>query len=325
MKWLFFGLFTGVTLISYTACDKEETKRIPELATTEVTEILPTSAKVQVTITSNGGEEIDFYGICWSTSPNPTIETSENIRREDDSDTFQFELKGLNEHSTYYLKSFASNSIGNEYSEEVSFTTLPFDTYTVKDIDGNNYRAITIGTQDWFTENLKTTRFANGDAIPDGTGISHYQGLESYYFSYQHNPDAVEGYGRLYTWPVVIDDRNVCPDGWHVPSEADWDILINHLGDIEIAGGKLKEIGAEHWMGDNEGATNETGFSARASGYFYPPAHDYFNHLGYVGYWWSTTESDANAVHVHLSYQSAMLYKNNWRKEYCLAVRCVKD
>src|SRR4029078_12512714 len=134
---------------------------------------------------------------------------------------------------------------------------------TVTDIDGNVYHTVTIGTQVWMVENLKTTKYRNGDLI--GTTIPATLDISSestpkYQWAYKGEESNVATYGRLYTWYAVADSRNVCPTGWHVPSDAEWTTLTTYLGGESVAGGKLKENGTVHWESPNTGATNESGF-----------------------------------------------------------------
>ncbi len=329
MKDRFFEMsliiLIGSLQILITSCDKKEVSQIPELTTINISEITQVSVKTGGKIISNGGSEILSYGICIDTSTSPifnnciltdTIETS----------TYVSSISGLKDNTKYYLRAYATNKVGTAYGNEISFTTLPFNTYEVTDIDGYIYKALTIGTQDWFAENLKTTHYANGDIIPDGTGINHYTGLKPYWFAYEHDLNNVQVFGRLYSWLIVNDNRNICPDGWHVPTSDEWNTLTMYLGGAEVAGGKLKESGSTHWRSINIGATNETGFTALPGGYFYPPAFNYFIQKEVVGYWWLSTEFDEDhANHVHINYQYANLYAKSWPKTYCFSVRCIKD
>ena len=135
----------------------------------------------------------------------------------------------------------------------------------VTDVDGNIYGKVIIGTQIWLTENLKTTKYRNGDLIGTTTPAElniYDEVTPKYQWAYNGNEDKVATYGRLYTWYVITDTRNICPTGWHVPSDAEWLTLENYLGGYAIAGGKLKEIGTTHWVTPNYMATNETGFTA---------------------------------------------------------------
>jgi len=200
---------------------------------------------------------------------------------------------------------------------------------TIKDGEGNVYTSVKIGTQEWLTENLKTTKYSNGDLIGTTSPISKDISSEStpkYQWSYNGDESKVASYGRLYTWYTITDNRNVCPDGWHIPSDDDWTVLTDYLGDRSIAGGKLKEIGTVHWISPNTGATNETGFSAIPGGYRYPTGQVDF--IGYYFWCWSGTEfsSDpamANMWYVHNS--DSGIYYGPMSKYWGFTVRCIKD
>ena len=196
----------------------------------------------------------------------------------------------------------------------------------VRDYDGNYYNTIKIGNQIWMADNLKTTHYANGDAIPDGTGAGDISGETDpkYWFAYNDDLNNIYTYGRLYTWYTITDSRNVCPDGWHVPSDAEWTQLTDYLGGASVAGGKLKETGTTHWNSPNTGATNESGFTALPGGYRY--YNGSFNFIGYYGFWWSSTENGAtDAWRRDLYYNGAYFYRNNFNKKYGFSVRCVRD
>jgi uncharacterized protein (TIGR02145 family) len=138
----------------------------------------------------------------------------------------------------------------------------------ITDVDGNVYTSVTIGTQVLMVENLKTTRYRNGDLIGTTTPATkdiHAEANPKYQWAYDGNESNVVTYGRLYTWDAVTDSRNLCPTGWHVPSDAEWTTLT-YLGGESAAGGKLKEAGTAHWLAPNTGATNESGFTALPGG-----------------------------------------------------------
>jgi uncharacterized protein (TIGR02145 family) len=138
---------------------------------------------------------------------------------------------------------------------------------TVKDIDGNVYKTITIGTQVWMAENLRTTKLDDGKIVPLVTDDKIWAGLNTpAYCWYTNNaPENKNKYGALYNWYTVSTNK-LCPRGWHVPTDAEWKTLITNLGGESVAGGKLKEKGTSHWQSPNAGATNETGFTALPSG-----------------------------------------------------------
>ena len=142
---------------------------------------------------------------------------------------------------------------------------------TVKDIDGNVYNTVTIGTQTWIIENLQTTKYRNGDLI--GTSSPSTLDIRSsvsptYNWAYENKENNAEVYGRLYTWYTVTDSRGICPIGWHVSTDAEWTTLTNFLGGDIVAYSKLKETGDSHWIKYDTG-TNELGFNARGSGIFF--------------------------------------------------------
>ena len=156
----------------------------------------------------------------------------------------------------------------------------------VKDIDNNKYDIITIGTQTWMAENLKTTRYNDGTLISilfNPTGYCWYNNESSNLISY----------GALYNWYAINTttngNKNVCPTGWHVPTDGEWTTLTTYLGGETVAGGKMKEAGLAHWNTPNEGATNESGFAGLPGGYRYDDG--LFGNIGSNGYWWSSTQS----------------------------------
>ena len=196
---------------------------------------------------------------------------------------------------------------------------------TVTDIDGNVYHAVTIGTQVWMVENLKTTKYRDGTSIPNVTGNTAWSILTTgAYCDYNNTPSNSATYGRLYNWYAATDAHNIAPTGWHVPTDAEWSTLTTYLGGESVAGGKLKEIGTTHWTSPNTGATNETGFTALPGGY-----RDYggtFYGIGDYGYWWSATENDATyAWYRNMNYDFSDVSSYNVDKELGFSVRCVRD
>jgi uncharacterized protein (TIGR02145 family) len=141
------------------------------------------------------------------------------------------------------------------------------DSEIVKDIDGNVYTAITIGTQIWMGENLKTTRYNDKTEIPNVVSNVLWQELTSGAYSwYDHDESTYKkAYGGLYNW-YAANSGKLCPVGWRLPTPEDWTTLSDFLGGDEIAGGKLKETGTTHWSSPNTGATNETGFTGLPTG-----------------------------------------------------------
>ncbi len=169
------------------------------------------------------------------------------------------------------------------------------DDTTVTDIDGNVYNTVTIGSQVWMAENLKTTRYKDGTAIPNVTDNTAWRNsTTSAYCWYDNDINNKELYGALYNW-YAVNTEKLCPKGWHVPSESDWNELIVFLGGEAVAGGKLKTIGTLEdgdglWYEPNVDATNESGFSAYPGGL----RSNAFYDINYGGVWWASTENSTN-------------------------------
>jgi uncharacterized protein (TIGR02145 family) len=199
--------------------------------------------------------------------------------------------------------------------------TLP----TVTDIDGNVYHIITIGTQQWMVENLNTTKYRNGDPIPNISDSSDWHNLiTGAYCNYANSATNSTTYGKLYNWYSVNDIRNLAPVGWHVPTDSEWTVLSTYVGGISVAGGKLKESGTSHWASPNTGATNSVGFLALPGGY--RSSYSIFSTIGNDGYWWSATESYlSNSFFRNIDYNYSILIRNTDSKACGFSVRCVKD
>jgi len=199
------------------------------------------------------------------------------------------------------------------------------DKSTVTDIDGNVYHTVTIGTQTWMVENLKVTRYRNGDSIPNVTNGTEWSNLTTgAYCDYQNSSGNSEIYGKLYNWHAVADSRNIAPTGWHVASDAEWTTLTTFLGGEDVAGDKLKEKGTAHWLSPNEGATNETGFKALPAGG--RSTNGIFGDLGNSAYFWSSTEDNgSSAWYRYHRYGYSGVYRTSSSKVYGFSVRCLKN
>lgn len=189
-------------------------------------------------------------------------------------------------------------------------------TQTVTDYDGNIYQTITIGSQVWMKENLKSLHYSNGTEI-------------AAVWSYDDNDSYVETYGRLYSWDAAMKNstiegaQGVCPNGWHVPTDDEWTILGNYLGGNDMAGGKMKEQGISHWNSPNAGATNESGFTALPAGE-YDDTHYQF--LGEYNVIWSSTEENTTwAKYRYISYDDTGLHPYTYYKSFRYSVRCIKN
>ena len=203
---------------------------------------------------------------------------------------------------------------------------------TVKDIDGNVYKTVTIGKQVWMKENLKTTKYNDGKTILLVTDNKAWGALITPAYCWFNNDEVVSKnkFGALYNWYTVSTNK-LCPKGWHVPTDEEWTKLTTFLGGEGVAGGKLKEKGTTHWESPNVGATNESGFTALPSGdRNYAGVFDltgsnviYFRSNGY---WWSSSELQAGNAYYRRLYNSfSDVYRSPSVKQYGYSVRCLHN
>lgn len=317
-----FLSFGFIAILQY--CKKKPT--IPVVTTSEVSSISLTSALSGGNVTDDGGDEFTSYGVCWSTSQNPTIASNSTTDGTGTGEFISF-ISGLTPNTTYYTRAYATNSTGPGYGEQIQFTTavdITGETGTISDIDGNSYPTIGIGSQVWMAENLKTTKLNDGSSIPMVADSSEWIHLATPgYCWYNDSSNYQTTYGALYNG-FAVQTNKLCPTGWHVPTWYNWDILVVDLGG-ENTGSKLKEAGTSHWQSPNNDATNATGFTALPGGFRFSGKFDY---LGKRGAWWTSTElqEDPTSLYiVWMRYDDVTLTPSTSYKENGLSVRCVKD
>jgi uncharacterized protein (TIGR02145 family) len=195
---------------------------------------------------------------------------------------------------------------------------------TVTDIDGNVYNTVTIGTQVWLVENLKTTKYRDGTDIPNVTDDTVWINLTTgAYCDYNNSPSYSEIYGRLYNWYAVNDSKNIAPQGWHVATDEEWATLATFLGGIGVTGSKIKESGTVHWNSPNKGASNASGFTALPAG---GRISGTFGYLGMATAWWTATEFNAdNGWTREVDFDAEDLLHGTLDKSIGFSVRCIKD
>jgi uncharacterized protein (TIGR02145 family) len=330
-SFIFTVLLTA--LLVFSGCEDES---VPQLSTLEVTDITSKSAESGGNIIDDNGRSIIARGVCWSLETNPTIsdkKTTDGVGNESYSST----LFGLNGSKTYYVRAYATNKLGTGYGNEISFQTAPskinfaeWITYgNVADKEGNSYRTAKIGEQTWMAENLRATKYLDGNPIQNVTDINTWTGLNSgAYCVYNNNILNKNVYGVMYNWFAVGDQRKICPVGWHVPSDSEWTILTDFLGGKDIAGMKMKEAGLTHWASPNSGGSNLSGFTALPAGSRYSSIKDDFLGMGYYCTWWSSSENNLNnesAWFRSLSKFNIVVERNNYWKIVGFSVRCIQD
>jgi uncharacterized protein (TIGR02145 family) len=213
---------------------------------------------------------------------------------------------------------------------------------SVTDIDGNEYKTITIDSTTWMAENLRVTHYRNGDPITEVTDSLNWAALKTEAccsYNNSNDPDTLNIYGRLYNFYSVSDVRNIAPEGWHMADTSDWRKLMDYLVSVTIAGGKLKEAGTAHWTGFNTDASNETGFTALPAGYrqdsntkskigdstYVFRAGSFYNIGNSADFWTSITKNTTDAYGYNILKTGSGCYRLIFKKKSGFSVRCVKD
>ncbi len=295
---------------------------IVNLTTQSASDILAFSATSGGNISSDGGTLITARGVCWSTSPNPTI-TDNKISDGSGTGVFTFTLSDLSAGTTYYVRAYITNEVGTSYGDEVSFTTLYVDgtTGTVT-YNGYTYKTVYIANREWFAENLRTTKYNNNTDIPLVTDDNEWNNLTTPAYCWYNNDQSTYGntYGALYNW-YTVNTGELCPDGWHVPTDDEWIELKDYVHGVTFS---LKEVGTEHWESPNYAASDDFGFTALPGGM----RPNVFLNIGSHGYWWSATEDTTTDVEKSWSIifqDSPTIRRVGFSKERGLSVRCIKD
>jgi len=296
----------------------------PQVKTHDVTIITNNSAISGGDVSTQWGS-IYKRGVCWSTGPNPSYyegKTENGVG----SGSFVSNLTLFLSSTTYYVRAYADNGSSLGYGNAIKFRTQgnPYD--TVLDIDNNVYHTIKIGTQVWMIENLKTTRYRNGDPIqfvPDG---DQWSNLTTGGYSNIYEDDNISfTYGHMYNGYALNDPRNIAPMGWHIPSEIEWEILINFLGGNSLAGGKLKENTLIYWRTPNTGATNETQFYALPGGGRNAASKGRYDGFNENGYYWTSSDTLNCKWIIFITYNSPGISKQYYGLKNGFSIRCIMD
>lgn len=321
----------------------------PVVETGVISAISMSTAFANFQLISDGGADIRKEGVCWNTTGNPVIE---NDPKSIAILYHECLISGLQPGIEYHVRAFATNLTTTTYGEEKTFTTPSADvsilfkpgiTYgEVSDIDGNKYKTIQVGSKTWMAENLRTTKFSNGEAISNITDNAEWTGLTSpgYCWFFNDRETYASTYGALYNWyavsPVYTGNRNICPEGWHVPGKDEMSAMIKSLGGESVAGGKLKESGTDHWAYPNTGAANSSGFTSLPGGMrvsgpecWWTDENMAFKFLNQASVYWTSTvttrwEGAANVL-LGPSYDGTQANIGPREFNFGFSVRCVKD
>jgi uncharacterized protein (TIGR02145 family) len=314
---------------------------LPTITTTAITGITNSTAFSGGDISSNGFSPILSRGVCWSTSPNPTISNSNFSIDGTGTGAFISQLNSLFVNTTYYVRAYATNNAGTAYGNQITFNSPTSFTSSVGPgvvYNGYNYSTIQYSNgQEWMRENLRTSYYSNGDLISGGSQV---MGLSAGAWSYYNDDSAnVNPYGKLYNQYAVSDTRNVCPINWHVPTRSDWYKLFKCLdhGTDTISqppnysgyfpsltmGGLLQNFGT---------GLNQSGFSAYLSGYFnYPTNFLPFRDINIGTSWWGTYSSSQLIyfdINGSFTCYPCISGGNNFTtpsNQYGFSVRCIKN
>ena len=298
------------------------TNGIPSVRTIAFSDVTLNSAKIVGEIIDDGGFALTNYGVCWSKGNNPTLD-DDYTSKVGSKSTFITSLNSLSVNTTYYVRSFATNTSGTAYGNELIFTTYKLNAVT--DIDENYYNVVTIGDQTWMAENLKVTHYPDGRKIPlitDSSTWSHLgnNNTDDAYCYYDNDTNSL--YGALYTYAAAM---GACPDGWHLPSEREWRELVEYIkndGYSDQVGNSLKST--EGWYDEGNGS-DVYGFNALPGGN--RDSHNgSFQSSGDFGYWRNSKELWDTLSSVHsLSYATKNINWGYHKKSEGMSVRCVKD
>ena len=322
----------------------------PTVTTDNVSNVTWHSVTSGGNVSSDGGANVTARGVCWSTSPNPTISGSHTTDGTGVGN-FVSSLTGLSENTTYYVRAYAINDVGIGYGNQQFFTTIANldgqpcpGTPIVTDVDSNTYNTILIDNQCWMKENLRTTRYANGTFISLGNTFS---GNVPYRYYPNNDSSNVTTYGYLYNWKAVVinvsygsvhSGQGICPTGWHVPTYEEWLQLKNYVSNqSQYVCDNDKD--AKAWAsstgwnsstnacspGNNPSTNNATGFSAVPAGYY---SYCLYVQFGDVTYFWSSSASEEYLMSAYA--MSLSIYNSYVDGDACAtslgySVRCIKD
>jgi uncharacterized protein (TIGR02145 family) len=305
-------------------CHKENS--IPVVTTLYVSEITQSSAMSGGHVKENGGTDVIARGVCWDTTSMPDIGSNKTTDGKGNGD-FHSSITGLTPYKNYHVRAYATNKAGTGYGDTNDFITATETGFLTDERDGHVYNWVKLGNQIWMAENLaflpRVNQPIDVSQKPlfyvydyDGTSTVEAKATSNY-----------ATYGALYNW-YAVNVGKICPAGWHVPTPSEWTTLTDYLGGESRAGGKLKEAGINHWLSPNQGASNETGFTALPGGTMYAdvPYGGYFWYIGEYAYWWTAGEIiPVTAMAKYMEYNNSLISTYSYSLNCGFSVRCIRD
>lgn len=301
--------------------------------------VITTTATISFnTLVSGGNIQFDYSssnwwwcgvtarGVVWSQSEVPTISLPTKTVNGSGTGNFNSYIFDLKPNTTYYIRAYATINDSTIYGkiDTVKTRTWVNCPSNIKDIDNNIYNVVTIGFQCWTKENLKVSRYRNGEIIPVVTQDKAWESLTSGSRCWYANDSTKyeEPYGNLYNGFAVSDSRGLCPSGWHVPRDDEWSNLTDFLGGNTVAGEKMNAYG--------NGTSGISGFSGLFGGVRSLINKGGFIGFGSIGSWWSGSSDvlgTSNVNSLNLQNGGKEVYWNlyGWRQENGRSVRCLRD
>jgi uncharacterized protein (TIGR02145 family) len=299
---------------------------LPTISTASVTSLTSYTASCGGSVATDGGGAVTARGVVWNTSPNPTIALSTKTSDGTGTGSFSSSITGLTDKTTYYVRAYATNVSGTSYGVEQIFITPQF------------FPSVQICNQIWMTKNLSIKTYRNGDTIPQITNSTTWRTTTLGAWCWYNNDSATYAakYGRLYNWFAVNDPRGFAPDGWHIPTNAEWNLLVKCLDvatdttlsgvQSNTAGGLMKSTDTAFWINPNTGASNSSGFSGCGGGM--RTSTGIFTEVGEWGRYWSAnlaSGSTTNVITRNILNINGAIINSNYSRVSGLSIRCIKD
>jgi uncharacterized protein (TIGR02145 family) len=292
---------------------------MPGITTDAADELTTVSATLNATFSA---DSITAQGFVWGSQADLSDGASVSADTTGGSTTIEYALTGLTEDATYYFSAYATNASGTTYADTLSFVAQlsPCGDLTSVSYQGYDYNIVAIGTQCWFAENLRNANYNDGSAIPSGLGDGPWSSTTAGAVAVYNDDEAtyLADYGRLYNF-FAVETGNLCPSGWHVPTDTEWTALTDGLGGSS-SGDALKSAPSDSPAWDG---TNSSGFSALAGGY--RGSYGYFNDEGNFGDFWTSSPNGASHWSRRLNGGNAAVVGLNGHVRDGYSVRCVLD